>query len=360
MKRILHAAVLAAVLAALIAWSWAPRGVDAEIVQLRLERELPAQAAALAAAPIDVKALMLDYAREDEVLAAAAWVALQRHPALAPEVLIGFGTEDSFREVLLDYGAAVVPPIHYFMSHDIASLTLRMRATRAADSLRERWRGEVPPVAAQDELTPIERGRQAILFIAEDGHGFLGQFELAADGSVAWVQTERVLEGLNSFFAGGVRRLETRVRRDEAVEFADVGWAALDLAVGVSAFKLLRMGRGAAASARGVSYTQRSAALGAGLLRGSAIGLRVARYGAPFALGYIALRHPSVLNALFGQLAEFAGLPVRVVQTLGWALVLLPVVWLMLVLLRPLAWLLGGVARCCVAADRRLARTGRG
>src|SRR3546814_13275742 len=75
----------------------------------------------------------------------------------------------------------------------------------------------------------------------------------------------------NSFFAGGLKGLETKLRRDEPIVAGDVGWAALDVAIGVGALKVLRMGKTGVAGGRSLTFSQRSAALGSGLWRTSAI-----------------------------------------------------------------------------------------
>src|SRR5690606_24363158 len=126
----------------------------------------------------------------------------------------------------------------------------------------------------------------------------------------------------------------------------------MDVAIGVSAFKLLRMGRGAAASAGTLTYSQRSAALGSGLWRASVVGTRLVKYGAPAGLAYIAVRHPSVINSMLGAVAEKFGLPVHLVQVAGWTLVLLPVMLLLRFLLGPLVWVLAGVVRLLAGLDR--------
>src|SRR3546814_6563067 len=94
----------------------------------------------------------------------------------------------------------------------------------------------------------------------------------------------------NSFFAGGLKGLETKLRRDEPIVAGDVGWAALDVAIGVGALKVLRMGKTGVAGGRSLTFSQRSAALGSGLWRTSAIGTRLLKYGAPAVLAYIAIR----------------------------------------------------------------------
>jgi protein-S-isoprenylcysteine O-methyltransferase Ste14 len=58
------------------------------------------------------------------------------------------------------------------------------------------------------------------------------------------------------------------------------------------------------------------------------------------ALAYLVVRHPSLLHSLLADLAMQLGLPVAAVQTAGWFLIVLPLIYLIYHLLRPLAFLL--------------------
>jgi len=354
MRRLSFSVFLAAVLALGVTFLWEPAPIDTQLLRVQLTRQLPAYANALSGEPLELQALFLDYA-SDPLLVGKARLALLHYPQMTRSVLELYGAEPLFQQALRDYGDQAIPPIYYYLTHELTSIAVRKRAEDLATSAELKWHSfwgqgtEVPEAGApRDEpttdLTPERRGWYAVGFILEEGHDFLGQFAVNADGDVHQIQSERVLEALNSFFAGGVRGLESKYRRSEPVELGDVGWAGVDLAVGISALKVLRMGRaaraGAGVRASAGGLTERSAALGSSLLRGSAIGLRVAKYGAPFALGYIVLRHPSVLNALFREVAEGLGAPVPLIQTLGWTLALLPLLLLAQVLLRPLAALL--------------------
>ena len=354
MRRLYFSVFLAAVLATTLAVVWKPAPIETQLLRVQLNRQLPEYANALSIEPLELQALLLDYA-SDPLLAGKARLAMLRYPQMTRPVLEHYGAEPLFQQALKDYGDQAIPPIYYYLTHELASVVVRRRAEDLATSAEQTWRNfwgeadeaDVPETSeprddANTAMTPERRGWYAVGFILEEGHDFLGQFVVKTDGDVHQVQTERVLEALNSFFAGGVRGLESKYRRSEPVGLGDVGWAGVDLAIGISALKVLRMGRtaraGAGAHASGL--TERSAALGSSLLRGSAIGLRVAKYGAPFALGYIVLRHPSVLNALFREVAEALGAPVPLIQTLGWTLALLPLLLLAQLLLRPLAALL--------------------
>ena len=361
MRYLIPAGLLAFLVALLITGLYRPKPLEDQLVHLQVEQVMPEYAEALAAEPAELQALFLAYA-DDPVLLAKARLALLRHPDVARPILPIYGENPAFQNVLRTYGEDVVLPIHYFLTHEIFTLEL-MRgmsetARSAMNALLGVWGRETPDAGpAQGELTAEERGRYAIHFIEAEGYDFLGQFVMAPNGQVGWVQTERVLEGINRFFAGGLKGLETRFRREEAIRAGDVGWAALDVAIGVSAFKLLRMGRTAAVGSSTLTFSQRSAAVGAGLWRGSAIGARMARVGAPAVLAYVAIRHPSVINSLLGSAAEKLGLPVGLVQVAGWTIVLLPVMLLLRFLLAPLAWVLSGVARLLRWAGRGHART---
>src|SRR5690606_26312724 len=102
-----------------------------------------------------------------------------------------------------------------------------------------------------------------------------------------------------------------------------------------------------------------SAAVGAGLWRGSLIGARMVKYGAPAVLAYMAVRHPSVINSLLGSAAEKLGLPVALVQIVGWTVLLIPVMLLLRFLIAPLAWLMAAAAGL-LRWGNRLPSSGRG
>ncbi len=363
MRKLFLAVLFAVIGASLIAGLYRPRPLEQQLLHLQVERSMPEHAEALAAEPPELQALFLMYA-DDPVLLAKARVSLLRYPQMARPLFAMYGADESFQHVLRTYGEDVFLPIHYFVNNPVFTIELMRSlgetARSAARALRGLWGDEaagdtVPP----QQLTAEERGRYAIEFIAAEGHDFLGQFVVSQDGAIGWVQTERVLEGINRFFAGGLKGLESKVRRDETLEAADYGWAAVDVAVGVGAFKLLRMGRGTAAAGRSLTFPERSAVLGAGLWRGTVAGARVARYGAPAILAYMAVRHPSLINSLLGSAAEKLGLPVVWVQIVGWTLVLLPVILVLRLFLAPLAWLLVRLAALLRWGDRAWRRRGR-
>ena len=353
MRRLVFALIGAVLVALILVRTWMPEPIEQRLVGVQVEALMPGYAQALRKEPLEVQAAMLVLALDDPMLAARAQFALQRHGELARSVLSAYASDPEFRFVLRAYGEHVVPPIHFFMHNDLPSLTAYKWAGDTAEAVRRRWSGTEgsAPVA----LTAEERGRFAIRFIATDGHDFLGQFVVGTDGTVSRVQTERLAEGLVGFFTGGIRDLETRVRRGDELRLSDAGWAAVDVALAASALKVLRMGRGVAATRPSMAAAEpATAAIGTALLRGSRIGAQVARFGGPVALAYVVVRHPSLLNSAFARVAELLGYPAWVVQGLGWALVLLPIFLLLQWLLRPLGWLLSGAADVVRWCDRRL------
>ena len=349
MRSFLLALVLAVVGAALITGLSRPKPLETQLVHLQVEHAMPQYAGDLATEPAALQALLLGYA-DDPILLAKAHVALLRYPDISREVLLLYGDIPAFREVLARYGEDAILPIHYFLHNEVFTLevmrSLGASARSAFEAARSLWSGDegVTSERATGPLTGEERGRYAIHFIEQEGYDFIGQFVLNAQGLVDRVQIERVLEAINRFFAGGLKGLETRYRRDEAIGIGDVGWAAVDVAVGIGAFKLLRMGRAGAAGGRSLTFSQRSAVVGAGLWRGTVVGSRLVKYGAPAILAYMAVRHPSVINSLLVSAAEKLGLPAWPVQLVGWTLVLLPVLLVLRLILGPLVWLLAGTA----------------
>lgn len=362
MRHLFPAAAIAFVVAVLITVLAPARPLEEQLLHLQVQRAAPEMTQTLSDEPAALQALFLTYA-DDPVLLLKSQVALLRYPELARPIFLSYGDSDAFKGILRAYGEDVLLPIQYFLANEIFTLELMHGLNETARSALERlhriWGGDTaepgepsqPPAgdaatSARNNGAPLsseERGWYAIHFIEAEGYGFIGQFVQARDGTVSWVQTERLLEAVNQFFAGGIRGLETRVRRDESIAAADLGWAAVDVAVGVSAFKLLRMGRTGAAAGAPLTFSQRTAAIGSGLWRGSMIGVRAVKYGAPAVIAYMAIRHPSVIHSLLAEAAERLGLPVAWVQVGGWTLLLLPVLLVLRLLTGPLVWLLSGV-----------------
>jgi hypothetical protein len=336
-----------------------------QLIEVAVRQSFGDAASQVAAEPLEVQALLLDYA-DNEQLVLKARSALLRYPDLARRLLPIYGGEPEFQTVLLTYGEAALPPIAYFMDHDLTSLEIR----RALSDRFERARllyarlvgTSVDAAPPATEPVPVlsaeDRGWYAVHFLLEEGYDFLGQFAVDSDGNADWVQTERVTEGVADFFLGGVRSLETKWRQGTALEGSDLGWAALDMVFIASSVKLLRAvraGRAAApgaAAARSGGFSGRVALFGSRVLaRGGRLGIAVARYGAIPAAVYLMFRYPQLINSTLAVLADWLGVDPRLVQFLFWFVALSVIVRLALFLLGPLSrvlrslgWMSGALA----------------
>lgn len=391
MRKLAVVLVAALVGAALISLSAGSETYPERLTRAAAQEALPEAAAMLKSEPAAVNAVFLGYAG-DQALVLNARLALLRYPDKARRVLTLYGTAPAFTAVLKEYGPAVVPPIHYFLVNRVRTLEL-MRYTgetlEAAQTMVENLWGDVPEdsppqanVGGDRPLTPVERGWYAIAFIQREGHSFLGQFVLDADGSVEWVQSERAMQGVADFFTGGVRTLETKYRRDETLSGEDYLWAGVDVLVAVASLKALRAARlgtaatgagaesaaaGGEAAAAGARASRTTGLLGraglatADLSRAAGIGGRVARYGAVAAAAYLVVRHPGLITGFAGDVARVAGLPPWLVQFGVWALLLLPAFYLALfalrLVLRPTVVVIGIVGRGMSWLERRRIRS---
>jgi hypothetical protein len=368
---------LAAAGAALLAGGSSTPGYEDQIIGVALHQSFGDAASQVAAEPLEVQALLLDYA-DNEPLLLKARSALLRYPDLARRILPVYGAEPEFQEVLLNYGEAALPPIGYFMDHDLASLEMRRALGERVEEVKLLYGKLVgnaedaasPSPTLAPKLTAEERGWYAIQFLHEDGYDFVGQFAVAPDGKPVWVQTERMTEGLSDFFLGGVRGLETKWRQGTKVEGLDLGWAALDVATIATSVKLVRAvwaGRAAAtgadagiAATRAGGFSEQVALFGSRVLtRGGRLGVAIARYGAIPAAVYLMFRYPSLINATLAVFADRLGVKAWLVQFPFWFVALWITVRLALFLLGPLSWALRslGVLTGTLAGWFRRART---
>ncbi|OHY98757.1 hypothetical protein [Salinicola sp. MIT1003] len=332
---------------------------EPRMVRLEAQRALPSLAPTLAEESPEINALFLSYA-DEPALWAAAWLAIRNHGDLAREALRDYGLDPAFQRVLVRFGADAVLPVSYYRDHDIATLRaqhwLGTRYRAASEQLTRWWQDdaekapEADPTTADNEatpatLTPAHRGQIAIAILEAEGHGFLGQFVVGADGEVQWLQSERVVSDIGDFFTSGLRDLESQWRRGEPIGVADMGWAGVDLLVMTSAIKVLRAGRavrtGAAVEGQGARAAGRGVLVGGGRFVNLS---RAAKVAAITGTAYVVVRHPSLVSALGANVAKWMGWPLWLGQFLIWTLVLLPLLivarfvyrWL----LAPLLWLL--------------------
>lgn len=332
-----------------------------ELLEVAVNQSFGDLAPRVAEEPLEIQALLLDYT-DNESLLLQARLALLKYPDLAYRILPIYGDKPEFQAVLLNYGEAALPPIAYFMDHDLTSLEMRRALQEWLDKFHLLYghpdtslKDNTPPPKEPEtdaKLTPVERGWYAIHFLQEEGHDLLGQFTINADGTIEWVQTERVIEGVSDFFLGGIRGLEATWRQDEDVEGSDWGWAALDVVVIASSVKLLKAVRAAktvrpaAATARAGGFSGRVAQFGSGILaQGGRLGVYVAKLGAIPAAVYLMIRYPSLVNATLAEFANWLGIESWLVQFLFWFAAIWSILALTICLLRPLSWALLGMSR---------------
>lgn len=337
--------------------AWRPMPPGQRWVRVAAEQALPGFAPSLRQVPPAVDAVLLDYARAgDRLLVAQAEAALLRHPAITPRVLSRYGRDPGFQAVLRQYGADVVLPVAYFLDHRVASLAavhyLGSHLSELQNHLSAWWEGKPVSLgpAQSGPLTPLERGRYAIACIAGDGYDFIGQFRATASQQVAWIQSERALEDLDAWFAGGIRRLDSKLQTGRPVSLGDAGGAGLDVAAlaALPALKLAQGLRRADRGARAADDAERAATRRPARPRAGGFVRRIgrhARWPARLGAAYLVLRHPALVSDWLAALARSVGLPVSLTVFAGWVLLLAPLLTLALGVWRLLAWPARGLWR---------------
>ncbi|MBC7183002.1 MAG: hypothetical protein H5U30_05455 [Marinobacter sp.] len=357
MRKLLLILGLATAIALVATVSSRPMLIEERLIRIQAEDTLQ-EFPRIQTQPIEVQAALLDMAN-DELLLLKARAAYLRYPAMTREIFPVFGPEPEFREILRLYGENILPPIHYFLSNPIGSIELMndlaSKYRAAVEFFTGNGKTDTETTGKQktpeaEQLTREERGWYAVRFIQEEGHDFLGQFVVNDQGEIIWVRTERVLENINQFFASGIRNLEIQHRTGEGVSAADIGWASVDVLVFASALKVLRAGRAVAVSSRGAAQGTRSAALAARLTNSGRMLMTSARYAkwpAIVGVGYLVVTHPGIINDFLAEVSDVLGYPVKLVQFLGWMLILLPVLyigsWVFRLIVRPSLALLSAV-----------------
>jgi hypothetical protein len=342
--------VLATVAVAAALWfsfNWEPGSIREKLVRLETKDALPELADQLANEPPEVQSVFLSYA-DDRLLLIKAEAALLKYPQLARRILPMYGDEPEFQEILRKHGEAVLIPINYFVENRVRSIEVMDYARRTYEDVsvaaRRLWKRSAPPdegggdspqaqaeVASDEALAPSvedrplainggglsasERGWYAVQFIKKEGAGFLGQFVFDDSGKTHWIQTERLLENIGSFFASGFRTLETKSRAGEEIEAADVGWAAVDALVIFSAAKVARVGK-TGTVAKPATGTARAGAASSRAAKMAGRGTKWAKYAKwPVFLGltYTVDAHPSLISDVLAGLAKAVALPVWLV-----------------------------------------------
>lgn len=340
--------VLGLALALLAIKIFPARPFNEQLLQLSLRQTLGPWADGFASEPPELQALILDYASQPELVLKTK-IALLKYPDLAQRVFLTYGATPEFQQILRHYGEAVLLPISYFMTHEIASLTAMHKVGNVWEDLKESWQhwltGKKEAAAPPPEvkLGPEERGWIAITFIKEEGYHFLGQFVVTKEGEVQWLQSDRLLQGLVSFLTSGVRKLEAKWRQGEPILLGDLTDAALDLIIVAGSFKLVKAANQSRKLTKLGQLPQRIRVYGRALLFKGGKLRPIVKYGVLATTGYLLVRHPSLLHSLWREAANVLGLPPLLLQVVGWTVVitllLYPVSWLWALLTPPVRWL---------------------
>jgi hypothetical protein len=338
------------VVSLIICQSWKPASYAEQLIRIQAEQELGPIDRAILNEPIEAQAMLLDYSGNKE-LVFKAWITLLKYQERGRDILLLYGSESQFKEILLRYGESVIPVIQYFREHDIWSIKARVTTENVVQSVSEsakRIRNRVTEnehknsnsiVQTQPgELGPKERGWYAVNYIKEEGHDFLGQFVVDKDNRVKWNQTNRTVKAVISFFTSGVRTLETKYDLGEDITASDAFWAALDVAVVVAPLKMLVAGKVVAPSGKELSLVTRTKLFAPRLVAKEQIFRKIGKYGPAVAIAFIAIRNPSLINSVFAEIAKLLGVNPWLVQFVGWVLIVT-------VILYPFSWLLKPLTR---------------
>ena len=333
-----------------ISLAWKPAPYVEQLIRIQAKQELGHIDRGILDEPVLVQAVLLDYAADQE-LVLKAWIALAKYKETAREILVLYGSEREFQEILRAYGDSIIPVIQYFRENDVWTVRAMDATGKAIKSMQEAakelW-GRVTGNAQANstavspkpvQLGPKERGWYAVHFIKHEGHDFLGQFSVSKDGKAKWNQTDRIVKASVSFFTSGVRDLETKNDLGEDIKAADVFWAGLDVALVALPAKLLMSGKAIARSGKELNLATRTRLVAPRLVSEGTLFRKLGAYGAAAVTVYIVATHPSLLNSVFAELADLAGISPWMVQLAGWWLVLVLVIYVLSWLLRPVTML---------------------
>ena len=319
-----------------ISLSWKPASYVEQLIRIQAEQELGHIDAGILKEPMQVQATLLDYAGDKELLL-KAWIALSKYQETARQVLLLYGSEPEFKEILRTYGDAVIPVIQYFRDNDVWTVKAMQSITETLGKIWGIVTGDEPERKTPVALGPTERGWAAVNFIKYEGHDFLGQFAVDKEKMAKWNQTDRVVKALTSFFTSGVRKLETKHDLGEDITTADVFWAGLDVALIAVPAKLLLSGKAVARSGKPLNLASRTRLVAPRLLEEGRMFSKLGAYGATAAIIYVVVRHPSLLNSVFAELAELVGVSPWMVQAAGWSVILAFLFYFLSWLLIPIA-----------------------
>lgn len=340
------AAALVVALALTLRWEWQDRGdFEDEIVRAALTEEIRQDGGRC---PLSSRAVE---AAQPWVLAACltgglGWIEAEaRYGQDAAQVFRVYGGDEDFAEIFDRLGHPVVPVVAYFVNNGSAQYLLQETVGQGFSRL---WNdGRLGFGLA--ELSPEQYGLIAIHELKDRGHEMLSEFEIV-DGVAVRRQFTRTLLGAKNIVFGGVSDLEAVIARGERLpSWGEMGWAAFDAVIVVggvgAAAKALRVARAPVAAGRGTLGMTQLRAAGRGALQSlSAVGT-AAGVTAIVALPYVAITRPHLLTDAAGWLAETAGLPAWLGAFAAYFVALMAVVFLLRIVLAPLAWTFGILGR---------------
>lgn len=327
-------------LALIITTLWPGHSFEEQLIWIQAKKELGDTVNNIEDPSIEIQSVLLDYS-EDRELVLKAQLALMKYPEQAREILLLFGSELEFQEILLAYVESVIPVIHYFLTTDIKrTIKLRDNAGKFASDFKKKWWNGIENNndETQHDFGLEQQGWYAIQSIKNGGHDFLGQFAVDDQGEVKWIQTERVTEGLTAFFTSGIRGLETRYATEQEITGDDLLWAGVDVLAAAGTLKLLRAGRQVARTGKSIGLTRTTTLFGSRLMMTGFAG-RLFKYSAIAATAWVVIKHPSLISSLFAEVGQLFGIPPILAQIIGVALLafvfLYPTLWFLKLFIRP-------------------------
>jgi hypothetical protein len=233
----------------------------------------------------------------------AAYEAAQRYPAIAPNVFVVYGQDETFQKILDKYGHEVIPVIAYYVENGSREAQIGQTIREVMHSLGS---GDKPKWKLAD-ITPEQVGLVAINRIAARGHEMLAGFEIV-DGTAKPKWLTRALLGTKNLLFGGIADIETILVRGERLPtWKEVGWAALDATIVAGAVGAVA--KAARIGVRTVGLAEKSTfrVAGEGAIEAiTTIGKTSVRI-APVAFLYVAVTRPHLIAAAGGWLAEQMG-----------------------------------------------------
>lgn len=338
--------VLSLLLAVILSFSLKTSPLEEQLIDLSVEKNIGYFSKALRNEPSETKAILIDYADNQE-LVLKAWIALKKYPQTAQPLFFLYGQQPEFKQALLQFGDGIIPVVDYFLQHEVTSLTVQATVGNLWQGLKHAVSADEPNVAGDmiAQLTPQQRGWYAINYINQEGYNFLGQFAVDKHGNAQWIQADRTAKALVSFFTSGIRELESKYKTEADISKMDVFWAGADVFVLASSVKLLRASK-AASSGKSLSYSQKTLSLtqktsffSSQLIKNNTL-RGLVKYSAIGATVYIVAAHPSLINTVLDETASVLGVNAQTVKVFGWAMLLYlifyPSVWLASLFIKPL------------------------